>query len=342
MTIAQEIYPVNNTRILLKQRPFGMIKPEDFEIVEETMPALAAGKARVRVVYLSLDPAMRGWVSADENSYVPPVPLGSTMRGLAVGVIEESNAEGLKRGDWVSGFLGWTKLIDVEPKDVNVVPQVVPMEAYMGILGLAGATAYYGLMEVGEPKAGQTLCVTGAAGSVGSLVGQLAKANGLRVIGIAGSEEKCKWLTEELGFDAALNYKTDDLEAGLRAFAPEGLDLHFENVGGAPLQAALHNMKAHGKLIICGLISNYNATEMPSGPELSAIIKKRLTMQGFVMTDHLDRFGEFFQKLGGYMSKGQLKYRLDIVDGLESAPTAINRLFVGSNTGKLTIRVSEL
>ncbi|WP_310621135.1 NADP-dependent oxidoreductase [Flexibacterium corallicola] len=333
---------MKNSRILLVKRPVGMIAPTDFEKREETLPELEEGKARVRVTYLSLDPAMRGWMSADENSYVPPIPLGSTMRGLAVGIVEETKTSELNKGDWVAGFLGWTTFADVSAADVNVVPQMVPMDAYMGILGLAGATAYYGLMEVGKPQEGQTICITGAAGSVGSLVGQLAKAHGLRVIGIAGSDEKCKWLTEELGFDAALNYKTDDLEAGIREFAPDGLDLHFENVGGAPLQAALNNMKAHATIIMCGLISTYNATEAPAGPELSAIIKKRLTVQGFVMTDHLHRFGEFFEKLGAYMMKGQLKYRLDVVEGLENAPVAINRLFEGTNTGKLTVKVSDL
>lgn len=333
---------MQNLRILLAQRPVGDIKATDFEKREETLGPLEEGKARIRVVYLSLDPAMRGWMSADENSYVPPIPLGSTMRGIATGIVEQSKTDKLKEGDWVSGFLGWTQYADVQPDEVNVVPQTVPMDAYMGVLGLAGATAYHGYKEILDPQAGQTLCVTGAAGSVGSLVGQMAKADGLRVVGIAGTPEKCRWLTDELGFDAALNYKSDDLDAGLRAFAPEGLDLHFENVGGAPLQAALNNMKAHGKIAVCGLISTYNATSLPAGPELSAMIKKRLTMKGFVMTDHWHRFGEILGKVGEYLGKGQLKYRLDIVEGLENAPVAINRLFDGSNTGKLTIKVSDL
>ncbi|MDD7911359.1 NADP-dependent oxidoreductase [Pseudovibrio exalbescens] len=333
---------MQNQRILLAARPIGDIKPTDFEARTETLEALEEGKARIRVVYLSLDPAMRGWMSADENSYVPPIPLGSTMRGIATGIVAQSKTDKLKEGDWVSGFLGWTQYADVAPEEVNVLPQAVPMDAYMGVLGLAGATAYCGYKEILEPQAGQTLCVTGAAGSVGSLVGQMAKADGLKVIGIAGSEEKCKWLTDELGFDAALNYKTDNLMKGIHDFAPDGLDIHFENVGGAPFQAALYNMKAHGKIALCGLISTYNSTEAPAGPELSAMIKKRLTMKGFVMTDHWHRFGEILGKVGEYLGKGQLKYRLDVVEGLENAPTAINKLFDGSNKGKLTIKVSEL
>ncbi|MTI00633.1 NADP-dependent oxidoreductase [Roseibium sp. RKSG952] len=329
-------------RLALRERPTGLLTDEHFDRIEEELSPLADGQARVRVVYVSLDPAMRGWVSPSTDSYVPPVPLGDTMRSLGIGVVEESKTDAYKAGDWVSGFTGWTRYLDVAPGQLNVVPQTVPMEAYMGVFGLAGATAYHGLVKTGEPKAGQTLCVTGAAGSVGSLVGQIGKALGLRVIGIAGTDEKCKWLVDDLGFDAALNYKTDDLEKGLREFAPEGLDLHFENVGGKPFAAALNNMKAFGRMVFCGFISVYNGERADEYPDLTALIRKRLTFKGFVMTDHFDEYPEIFAELGKLMQAGKLKYRLDIVDGLETAPAAFGKLFDGTNKGKLVVKVSDL
>ncbi|WP_289032459.1 NADP-dependent oxidoreductase [uncultured Roseibium sp.] len=333
---------MQNKRIVLASRPSGRLVNTDFETRNEALPSLEEGKARVRVVYVSLDPAMRGWVSPATNSYLPPIPLGETMRSLGIGIVTESRCEGLSEGDWVSGFTGWTEYLDVEPGALNVVPQNVPMEAYMGVFGLAGATAYHGLVKVGEPKRGETLCVTGAAGSVGSLVGQIGKALGLRVIGIAGTKAKCDWLVNELGFDAALNYKTDDLDAGLQAFAPEGLDLHFENVGGKPFAAALRNMKAFGRIVMCGFISVYNGDSQDEMPDMTAIVRRRLTIKGFVMTDHFETYPEIFKALGEMLQAGQLKYRLDIVEGLENAPAALNKLFDGSNQGKLVVKVSDL
>lgn len=332
---------MKNTRFSLGSRPTGRLGREHFTRHDEDLGPLEAGLVRVRVVYSSLDPAMRGWVSPDTRSYIPPVAIGETMRALGIGVVEESKAEGISAGDWVTGFLGWTEWLDADPKAVTKVPAAVSMEDYMGVFGLAGATAYHGLVKVGEPKAGETLCVTGAAGSVGSLVGQIGKALGLRVIGIAGTQEKCDWLVNELGFDAALNYKTDYLDAGLKAFAPEGLDLHFENVGGKPFAAALRNMKAFGRMIFCGFISVYNGDAPEEIPDMTALVRRRLTFKGFVMTDHFDTFPELFLELGKLMAAGKLKYRLDIIDGLETAPDAINKLFDGSNRGKLVIRVSE-
>ncbi|MEP4033609.1 NADP-dependent oxidoreductase [Roseibium polysiphoniae] len=333
---------MQNKRIVLASRPSGRLVDTDFETHNEALPSLEEGKARVRVVYVSLDPAMRGWVSPATNSYLPPIPLGETMRSLGIGIVTESRCEGLSEGDWVSGFTGWTEHLDVEPGALSVVPQNVPMEAYMGVFGLAGATAYHGLVKVGEPKRGETLCVTGAAGSVGSLVGQIGKALGLRVIGIAGTKAKCDWLVNELGFDAALNYKTDDLDAGLQAFSPEGLDLHFENVGGKPFAAALRNMKAFGRIVMCGFISVYNGDSPDEMPDMTAIVRRRLTLKGFVMTDHFETYPEIFKALGEMLQAGQLKYRLDIIEGLENAPEALNKLFDGSNQGKLVVKVSDL
>jgi len=332
---------MQNTRYALTSRPQGRLSHQNFERIEEELAKLEPGKVRVKVVYSSLDPAMRGWVSPDTRSYISPVAIGETMRALGIGIVENSKADGISAGDWVTGFLGWTERLDADPKTLTKVPQIASMEDYMGVFGLAGATAYHGLVKVGEPKAGETLCVTGAAGSVGSLVGQIGKALGLRVIGIAGTQEKCDWLVNELGFDAALNYKTDDLDAGLKAFAPEGLDLHFENVGGKPFAAALRNMKAFGRMIFCGFISVYNGDAPEEIPDMTALVRRRLTFKGFVMTDHFDTFPAIFQELGKLMATGKLKYRLDIVDGLDAAPEAINRLFDGTNRGKLVIRVSD-
>ncbi len=333
---------MQNHRILLKSRPTGRLTEANFETKTDDLSPLEDGKARVRVVFVSLDPAMRGWVSPATNSYLPPVPLGDTMRSLGIGVVTESKAEGLKTGDWVTGFTGWTETLDIAPGELTVVPASVPMEAYMGVFGLAGATAYHGLVKVGRPKAGETLCVTGAAGSVGSLVGQIGKALGMRVIGIAGTKEKCDWLVNELGFDAALNYKTDDLDAGLQAFAPDGIDVHFENVGGKPFAAGVRNMKAFGRMVMCGFISVYNGDAPDEMPDMTAVVRRRLRVEGFIMTDHFDTYPEIFKALGEMLQNGQLKYRLDIVEGLSNAPSALNKLFDGTNKGKLVVKVSDL
>lgn len=333
---------MQNLRLTLKSRPEGKLGPEHFDRVEEVMGPLADGKARIRVVYVSLDPAMRGWVSPDTKSYIPPVQLGETMRSLGVGIVEESRSDAYKVGDWVSGTPGWTKYVDVAPGEISVVPQMDRIEHYMGVLGLPGVTAYQGLVIEGQPKEGETLCVTGAAGSVGSLVGQIGKALGLRVIGIAGTQEKCDWLTKDLGFDAALNYKTDDLSKGLAEFAPDGINLHFENVGGAPFKVAFRNMAAHGRMIFCGFISAYNGDIDPAPLDMTTIIRRRLMLKGFTMPDHYASYPMLFSELGKLMMQGKLKYRLHVEEGLENAPVVFNKLFDGSNTGKLVVKVSDL
>lgn len=333
---------MQNLRLTLKSRPEGRLGPEHFDRVEEDMGPLEAGKARVRVVYVSLDPAMRGWVSGDTKSYIPPVQLGETMRSLGVGIVEESKTDAYKVGDWVSGTPGWTKYVDVKPGEISVVPHLDRIEHYMGVLGLPGVTAYHGLVTEGQPKEGEVLCVTGAAGSVGSLAGQIGKALGMRVIGIAGTQEKCDWLVNDLGFDAALNYKTDDLNKGLADFAPDGINVHFENVGGEPFKAAFRNMAAHGRMLFCGFISAYNGETDPDPIDMTTIIRRRLTLKGFTMPDHYAEYPMMFAELGKLLMQGKLKYRLDIEEGLENAPVAFNKLFDGSNTGKLVVKVSNL
>jgi NADPH-dependent curcumin reductase CurA len=333
---------MHNMRFTLASRPEGRLGPEHFTRHEEELPPLENGKARVRVVYVSLDPAMRGWVSPSTRSYIPPVEIGDTMRSLGVGVVEESRAEGYETGDWVSGMTGWTQFLDVRPGQLSVVPKLAKIEDYMGVLGLPGATAYHGLVVEGNAKAGETLCVTGAAGSIGSLVGQIGKALGLRVIGIAGTKEKCDWLVNDLGFDAALNYRIDDLDQGLKEFAPDGIDLHFENVGGSPFLAAFNNMAAYGRIICCGFISVYNGETNDGAMDMTAIVRRRLTLKGFAMPDHYASFPAIFKELGKLMAAGKLTYRLDIEEGLENAPSVLNKLFDGTNKGKLVVRVSEL
>ncbi|MEM9630963.1 MAG: NADP-dependent oxidoreductase [Pseudomonadota bacterium] len=331
---------MKNTRITLAQRPQGMIKTTDFELVKEEVSDPKVGEVLVRQVFMSLDPAMRAWMDDDRDSYIPPVEIGETMRSLGVGVIEQSKHDGFPVGTRVSGFFGWTEYSLSDGSDLTVLPDGVPLEHFIGVLGLPGLTAYHGLMEaLGAPEAGNTVLISGAAGAVGSLVGQIAKAEGMRVIGVTGSDEKRRWLLDELGFDAVVNYKTENIAEKVREYAPNGIDFHFENVGGEILKVALDNINENGKIVLCGLISTYNNVGETTGPDLIRVIKKRVTIKGFVIIDQMHRFNEIFEKLGGYLEKGQLKYRLDIVEGLEQAPAAINKLFDGSNQGKLVIRL---
>jgi NADPH-dependent curcumin reductase CurA len=329
----------------LKSRPVGAIQASDFEWVRTPLPELAEGQLRVRNVYLSLDPAMRGWL-IDRPSYVPPVQIGELMRGLAVGVVEQSRHPKFAVGDIVQGMFGWQEYLQCDGAGVTKLPpSPLPLEANLGLFGLAGMTAYFGLTDVGQPKAGETLLVSGAAGSVGSLVGQMGKALGLRVVGIAGGAEKCEWLTQELGFDAAIDYKAagPDLRKQLKAACPQGVDIYFENVGGDILDTALSLMNNFGRVVVCGLISQYNATEAVPGPaNFALVITKRLRIQGFIAPDYGARVKEMVAALSAWHASGQLQYRVDIVPGLESAPTAIGKLFDGSNRGKLIVQVSPL
>jgi len=331
---------MTNTRVTLASRPNGMIKPTDFKIVQEDLPELKDGEVLVKQVYMSLDPAMRGWLDEDEGSYMPPVRIGETMRSFGIGIVEASNNPAFTVGTRVNGMFGWSEHYITTGEDLVPLPEDVPLEHFMGLLGLPGATAYHGFMElIDTPKAGEIVLISGAAGSVGSLVGQIAKAEGLKVIGVTGSDEKKDWLLNELGFDAVINYKTENLEEMVAKYAPDGIDRHFENVGGKVLEVALDNMKIGGKITLCGLISTYNDTEPSVGPHLVRAIARRLTLKGLVIIDQQHRFGEIFEKLSAYAQKGQIKYRLDIVEGLKQAPEAINKLFDGTNQGKLVIRI---
>ncbi|HEX4963145.1 MAG TPA: NADP-dependent oxidoreductase [Thermoanaerobaculia bacterium] len=329
-----------NLQIRLAARPQGLPKDSDFQFTEEPIPQPAEGQVLVKNRLLSLDPAMRGWMN-DVRSYVPPIGLGEVMRGLTVGEVVESRHPDYKPGDTVSGILGWQRYAVARGKDLNRIPPGIPPEVALGPLGMTGLTAYFGLLDVGQPKAGETVLVSGAAGAVGSIVGQIAKIHGSRAVGIAGTDEKCRWLTAELGFDAAINYKTaEDLNGEVRAACPKGVDVYFDNVGGEILDTALRNLAFHARVVLCGAISQYNATEPMKGPShYMALLVQRARMEGFVVIDYAARFPEAQAALGRWLAEGKLHYREDVVEGLENAPRALLRLYDGSNKGKLMVRI---
>lgn len=332
-----------NKQWLLAGRPVGQPKIEDFEWREIEVAKPGEGEVLVRVLQISLDPASRGWMM-DRKSYLPPVAIGEVMRGFGVGVVEASNSEQIPVGTLVQGMMGWQTYCVTPAKRMTPLPELpgVPVEAYLGVLSHIGMTAYFGLLDITDPQKGETLVVSAAAGAVGSLVGQIGKIKGCRVIGIAGSDEKCSWIVDELGFDGAINYKSESVPHRLKKLCPDGVDIYFENVGGPILDAVMAQMNLHGRISVCGMISQYNATEPVPGPyNFISVIAKRLRIQGFIVLDYLDRSEECMMQLAQWIAAGQLKYRVDIVDGIEQAPHAVNKLFDGSNKGKLIVKVSD-
>ncbi len=325
--------------IKLVKRPGLTITPDLFETVTLETPELDDQQMLLKQTHMSLDPAMKGWMSADRNSYIPPVELGEVMRSSGVAEVIESRNDKFSVGDRVVGMIGWTEYAVSTGAGLQILPPDVPAEAVLCVLSLPGLTAYQGLMEIGKPKAGETLVVSGAAGSVGSMVGQIAKAEGLRVVGTAGSAEKCRWLEDELGFDTAINYKSDDLYKQLTAATPDGVDLYFENTGGPVQHMVYGRMNAHGRIIVCGMIADYNTDKPAPGPNWLNMIRRRLTIQGFAMPDHWDNVPAMTEKLSAYLMGGKIKYRAHTLDGLESAIEGINLLFTGGNTGKLMVEL---
>ena len=325
--------------IKLVKRPALEITPDVFEVVTLETPELEDGQMLLKQTHMSLDPAMRGWMNEDRNSYIPPVELGEVMRSSGVAEVVESRLEGFEAGDHVVGLIGWTEYAVSNGQGLTKLPPGVTAEAVLCVLSLPGLTAWQGLMEIGKPQAGETLVVSGAAGSVGSMVGQLGKAEGLTVIGTAGSDDKCRWLEDELGFDRAINYKSDDLEKQLKEATPDGVDLYFENTGGAVQHIVFNRMNAHGRIIVCGMIADYNTASPAPGPNWVNIIKRRLTITGFAMPDHWDAVPGMMQQLAAYLAAGKLKYRAHKLEGLESAIEGINLLFTGGNTGKLMVEL---
>jgi NADPH-dependent curcumin reductase CurA len=332
-----------NRQYRLRRRPEGRIRPSDFELVEAPAPSPGPGQAVARVLYLSLDPTNRIWM-ADVEQYMPPVQIGEVMRGIGLAQVIESNAARYAAGDLVTGLTGWQDyvLIDSNAAAIRPVPRglPVPPAVLLGVLGGTGLTAYFGLLDIGRPQAGETVVVSAAAGATGSVAGQIAKLKGCRVVGIAGGPDKCRWLTDELGFDAAVDYKVSGWAERLRAACPRGVDVNFENVGGEIMDAVMSLMNLNGRVVLCGLISGYNTGE-PMRGRYDLILMKRLRVQGFIVIDFASRFGEAVQQLAQWVADGKLKQRETIVDGLERAPTAINLLFDGGNTGKLLVKVAD-
>jgi hypothetical protein len=276
------------------------------------------------------------------DTYLPAVALGEVMRGGAIGVIEQSRHPKFQEGDIVQGLLGWQQYALSDGTGLNVLPKnpAIPLTAYLGLFGHIGLTAYYGLLDVGKPKPGETLVVSAAAGAVGSIVGQIGKIKGCRVVGIVGTDEKCRWITEELGFDAAINYKTENVLENLKKHCPNGIDIDFENVGGAILDAVLSLINLRARIVLCGLISQYNADKPVPGPyNFASILVNRARIEGFIVLDYMDRAQEAMMELGQWLAEGKIKYRVEVVEGLEQAPRAVNKLFDGSHQGKLIVKI---
>lgn len=328
------------TAINLIARPEpGPISSELFEVTQQEIPSAGPGQILVKQTHMSLDPAMIGWMSPDKESYIPPVALGEVMRSSGVGEVVESNHPDFAVGDMVRGMIGWTEYLVSSGEGLNKVQPGVDAETVLSVFALPGLTATQGLYGFGKPKEGETIVVSGAAGSVGSIVGQLAKADGLNVIGVAGDDEKCDWIVNELGFDGAINYKTDAIADKLAELAPQGVDIYFENTGGPIQNHVFELMNAHGRIVVCGMIADYGSAVPSPGPNWIPIIKKRLSIQGFAMPDHFGDVPELLSKLTPYVMSGKIKYRTHILEGLESSIDGLNLFFTGGNKGKLIVKL---
>jgi NADPH-dependent curcumin reductase CurA len=330
-----------NHQFRLSNRPVGAVKRSDFTYASEAVREPADGEVLVKLQYVSLDPAMRGWLSAGEDSYMPPVAIGEVMRAIAVGQVTASKNDKFAVGDHVSGLMGVQEYAISNGQGLNKVdPKLAPLPMYLSTLGMTGLTAYFGLFDVGQPKAGDTVVVSGAAGAVGAIVGQLAKAHGARVIGIAGGADKVRYLVEELGFDAAIDYKNEDVAAALKEHAPKGVDVFFDNVGGDILDAVLNRLAHGARVVICGAISQYNNTSAIKGPSnYLQLMVKRATLRGVMVADYYPRAMEAIGAMGALLAAGKLKSREDVVQGLETFPDTFLKLFDGSNNGKLVLQV---
>jgi NADPH-dependent curcumin reductase CurA len=326
--------------IQLAARPVGEPKATDFRLAEVDVPEPAPGEILVRNAWMSVDPYMRGRMS-DRKSYVPPFALGAPLEGGAVGEVVATNADGFATGDHVLHNLGWRELATVAAEHARRVDtDSAPAQAYLGVLGMPGLTAYVGLLDIAALREGDVVFVSGAAGAVGSVAGQIAKLRGHRVIGSAGSPEKVA-LLRELGFDAAFDYRDGPVADQLAQAAPDGIDVYFDNVGGEHLEAAIGALRTHGRVAMCGAISGYNATEPVAGPRnMFLCVGKRLTLRGFIIRDHGHRMGDFAREVGGWLRDGSIAYRETVVDGLENAPAAFIGLLRGENTGKMLVRLA--
>jgi NADPH-dependent curcumin reductase len=341
MSSAQPI----NRRIVLARRPVGEPTAEDFRLEKQAIPAAGPGQLLLRTRYLSLDPYMRGRMS-DAPSYAPPVAVGEPMTGQTVSVVEAANAPGFEPGELVLATAGWQDYAVVEARHaVKIDPAIPQLSWALGVLGMPGLTAYVGLLDIGQPQPGETVVVAAATGAVGSVVGQIAKLKGCRAVGIAGGPEKCEFAVKTLGFDACLDHYAPNLRERLAGAAPKGIDVYFENVGGAVLAAVLPLLNVHARVPLCGLIAWYNLAKLPEGPDrtpqlLTTMLKCRIKVQGFIIFDHLKRMPAFHQDMSGWVREGKVKYREQILEGLEQAPQGLMGLLRGENFGKLVVRVA--
>ena len=330
-----------NQHILLAARPRGEIKPTDFELVDAPMPETGEGEVLVESRYLAVEPAMKGWMEARVD-YVAPLHIGDVMRGHGVGCVLESRHPDFAVGEMVSGALGWRRYLATDGKAIplNKVPAGVEPAAALNVLGLTGLTAYFGMLDIGKPKAGDTVLVSGAAGATGSVAGQLARIAGARVIGIAGGRDKCDWLVSELGFDGAIDYKSEDVEQRIAELCPDGLNVYYDNVGGEILDFALAKLAQGARVVLCGGISRYNQTGAIPGPvNYFNLIYRRARMEGFIVSDYASRFGEAVEVLAKHLASGELRHRETILQGFTQLPQALMNLFTGGNIGKQLVEV---
>ena len=332
---------ITSQEIRLKSRPEGMPGADNFELAERKLPALSQGQLLVKNLYMSVDPYMRGRMM-DRKSYLPPFQIGQPLEGGSVGEVVASHTDKFSPGDIVLSMLGWREYFLSDGKGLmRLNPEKAPLQAFLGVLGMTGLTAYSGLLEVGKPAKGDTVFVSAASGAVGAIVAQIATIKGCFVVGSAGSDEKVAWLKQEAGVDEAFNYKTvDNLFKTVDRLCPDGIDIYFENVGGKHLEAALEHMNPHGRLVMCGMISQYNATRPPAGPSnLGHIIGKQLTMQGFLVGDHFDKMPQFQADMGKWIAEGRIKWKETVLEGIEKAPEAFIGLFRGENFGKMIVKL---
>ncbi len=330
-----------NKQFKLASRPVGLPEASNWEFTTTDIPEPQDGQVLVQVEYISLDPAMRGWMN-DQKSYIPPVQIGEVMRAGTVGKVIASNHEKFKEGDYVVGGQGVQQYGLSDGKDLNKInPQLAPLPTFLGTLGMAGMTAYFGLLDVGKAKEGETVVVSGAAGAVGSVVGQIAKIKGCRVVGIAGGEKKCNYVVEELGFDACIDYKNQDIKAELKQHAPNRVDVYFDNVGGEILDILLTQINRGARIVICGAISQYNNTTPVKGPSnYLSLLVSRARMEGFVVFDYASQYGQAMQEMAGWMQAGKLISKEHVVEGIENFPETLLMLFSGGNFGKLALKVN--
>jgi NADPH-dependent curcumin reductase len=329
-----------NVQVLLARRPEGWVKESDFNIVRTPVPAPAAGQLLVQIQWLSLDPYMRGRMN-EGKSYAKPVELGEVMTGGTVGKVIESNHKRFKTGDYVVGPLGWQQYAVSDGEGLTRVDaNLVPLSSYLGVAGMPGVTAWVGLLEHCQPKAGETVVVSAATGAVGSVVGQLAKFQGCRAVGIAGGTSKCEYAVRELGFDACVDYKGGKLYEALKAACPDGIDCYFENVGGEVLDTVLRQLNPFSRIALCGMISDYNATEAYGVKMLRSLLVNRVKLQGFIVSDRLDLYGRALPQLARWVAQGKLRYRETVAEGLENAPRAFIGMLRGENLGKQLVKVA--